>query len=185
MKELFDLLDKREKRITILLCALLGVSLVFFLLASLPQKRHYSKTLSSLRSKEKSYEIAGQKTSERREEWLRWQQAQKDLEELRKKYFYEKDVQPKLRLDLERIFSEAGVRVSSIEFTYSELKKEKATRVIITFNLRGSYPSLKRFIHLVEKFPKFLVIEKIDFLSVESAQEALELRVVLAGYCES
>jgi len=185
MKELFDLLDKREKRITELLCALLGLALAFLLLASLPQKRHYSKTLSSLRFKEKSYEIAVQKTSERREEWLRWQQAQKDLEELRKRYFYENNVQPRLRLDLERIFSEAGVRVSSINFTYSELKKEKANRADITFNLRGSYSSLRKFIHLVEKFPRFLVIEKIDFLSVEGTQEVLELRVILAGYYES
>jgi len=185
MKEVFDLLDRREKRVTTLLCCLLGVALIFFLLGSLPQKGHYSKLVSSLRSKEKSYQTVGQKTSERREEWLRWQQAQKDLEDLGKKYFYDKDVQPKLRLDLERIFSEAGVRVSSIEFTYSELKKEKTNKVNITFNLRSSYPSLKRFIHLVEKFPKFLVIEKIDFVSSESGQEILELRVILAGYYES
>jgi Tfp pilus assembly protein PilO len=185
MKEVFDLLDRREKRITILLCCLLGVALLFFLLGSLPQIRHYSKLVSSLRSKEKSYQTAGLKTSKRREEWLKWQQAQKDLEDLGKKYFYAKDVQPKLRLDLERIFNEAGVRVSLIEFTYSELKKEKTNRVNITFNLRSSYPSLKKFIHLVEQFPKFLVIEKIDFLSSESAQEILELRVILAGYYES
>lgn len=185
MKELFDLLDRREKRVTVLLCCLLGVAIIFFLLGSLPQKRRYSKIVSSLRSKEINYQTISQKTSESREEWLRWQQTQKDLEDLRKRYFYDKDVQPKLRLDLDRIFSEAGVRVSSMEFTYSELKKEKTNRVNITFNLRSSYPSLKKFIHLVEKFPKFLVIEKIDFLSIESSQEVLELRVILAGYYES
>jgi Tfp pilus assembly protein PilO len=185
MKELIDLLDKREQRITALLCFLLGAALLFFLLVSLPQKMHYLKTVSSLRSKEKSYEIAAQKTSEKREEWLKWQQTRKDLEEIRNKYFYEKEIQPKLRLDLERIFSEAGVHLSSIEYGYSELKKEKVNKVNITFNLRSSYSSLKRFIHLVETFPKFLVIEKIDFVSIESAQEILELRVVLAGYYES
>jgi len=185
MKEIFNLLDRREKRVAALLSSLLGMALIFFLLGSLPQVRHYSRLVSSLRSKEKSYQTAGQKTTERREEWLRWQQAQKDLEDLRKKYFYDKDVQPKLRLDLERIFSEADVRVSSIEFSYVELKKEKTNRVNISFNLRSSYPSLKKFIYLVEKFPKFLVIEKIDFLSSESGQEVLELRVILAGYHES
>jgi hypothetical protein len=185
MKEVFDLLDRREKRVTGLLCCLLGAALIFFLLGSLPQIRHYSRLASSLRSKEKSYQTASQKTSKRREEWLKWQQAQKDLEDLRKQYFYDKDVQPKLRLDLERIFKEAGVSVSPIEFTYFELKKEKTNKVNITFNLRSSYPSLKKFIYLVEKFPKFLVIEKIDFLRIENAQEVLELKVILAGYYDS
>jgi hypothetical protein len=185
MKQVFDLLDRREKRVTVLLCCLLGVVLIFFLLGSLPQIRHYSKLVSSLHTKEKNFQTASQKTSKRREEWLKWQQAQKDLGDLKTKYFYDKDIQPKLRLDLERIFNEAGVRHSSIEFTYVELKKEKTNKVNITFNLRSSYPSLKKFIYLVEKFPKFLVIEKIDFLSSERAQEVLELRVILAGYYES
>jgi hypothetical protein len=61
----------------------------------------------------------------------------------------------------------------------------KIKKVSATFNLRGSYVSLKRFIHTVEEFPKFLLIERIDFLDIDTARDALVLRVVLAGYYES
>jgi hypothetical protein len=37
----------------------------------------------------------------------------------------------------------------------------------------------------VEEVPKFLFIERIDFLDIDTARDALELRVVLAGYYES
>jgi len=56
---------------------------------------------------------------------------------------------------------------------------------LISFDIKGSYLSLKRFIHSVEEFPKFLLIEKIDFLNIDARGNVLELRVVLAGYYES
>jgi len=183
MKELFDLLNEWEKKIIIALCLLLAVALLFFLLVSLPQKKGYFKALSSLRSVEKKYEFVNQRNMSRKEEWLRWEQARKDLEELRRKYFYdEKEGFPRLRLDLEQVFAQAGVHVSSIEYVYSDFKKEKTRKVNISFILRGSYLSLKKFIHSVEKLPRFLFVEKIDFLNIDPAREALELKIILAGY---
>ncbi len=183
MKELFDLLNETEKKIILALAALAAAAALFFFLGSLPQKRVYGRAQSSLKPTEARYDQASQKSLEKKEEWLRWQQAREDMEELEKDYFYEeKDVTPQLRLDLERIFSEAGVNISRLKYNYSEFKKENIGKVNVAFNLTGSYASLKKFIHTVEKFPKFLVLEKIDFLDVNPARQTVELKVTLAGY---
>jgi hypothetical protein len=44
---------------------------------------------------------------------------------------------------------------------------------------------LKGLIQLVEEFPKFLIVEKIDFLEIDDRSSILELKIVLAGYYES
>jgi Tfp pilus assembly protein PilO len=142
--------------------------------------------LSSLNSKEKVHDGLQEKTSQKKEEWLKWQEAQKDMEELRAKYFYsDKQGLEQLRLDLQQVFDEAGIPVSPLKFNYSEFKKESVRKVEVTFSLRGSYSALRKFVHAVEKFPRFLVIERIDFLNIGPSGEAFDLRVTLAGYYAS
>lgn len=186
MKEIIDSLNDKEKKTLVLLCLLVAAAFLFLLLISLPQKADFSQTLSSLAAKEKEYELPSRKSFERKEEWLRWQEAQRDLEELKAKYFYDdKKGFGRLRLDLQQLFDEAGIHVPRIKYDYSELKKEKARKVMISFNLRVSYLSLKRFVNAVEAFPKFLFVEEVDFLEVDSSRETLELKVVLTAYYET
>ena len=110
------------------------------------------------------------------------------MDELKKTYFYDDDKEgfERLRLDLEQLLSKARINVSSRKkYDYVEFKGETIKKVNITFDIKGSYLSLKRFIHSVEEFPKFLLIEKVDFLNIDAGGNVLELRVVLAGYYES
>jgi hypothetical protein len=82
--------------------------------------------------------------------------------------------------------NKARINVSSRKrYGYVEFKGETIKKINVTFDIKGSYLSLKRFIHSVEEFPKFLLIEKIDFLNIDARGNVLELRVVLAGYYES
>ena len=48
--------------------------------------------------------------------------------------------------------------------------------------ISGSYFFLKRFIDAVEKLPRFLVVEKIDFLDTSVDGSFLALKINLAGY---
>ena len=186
MKKIFEFLVAKEKKILGSLCAVLVLVVLFLVLISLPQRKKYFQALSSLTSKEESYQSIANEVQEREDDWLRWQEAREDMDELRAKYFYdEKDVFQQLRLDLAQIFRNAGVMVSRINYNYAEMKKEKIKKVNVSFNLKGSYVLLKSFIHSVEVFPKFLVIEKIDFLNIDTTRGDLELKVVLAGYYES
>ncbi|NQT78969.1 MAG: hypothetical protein HQ555_01065 [Candidatus Aminicenantes bacterium] len=185
MKEILNLLDNREKRGLRFLGILLSVVVLFFLLISLPQKRSYLNALSSLANKQASYIHLNTASQGKKREWFNWQEAFNDMEELKTEYFYnEKDVIKQLRRDLEQIFNETRFRVSQIRFDYSEFKKEKIKKVSASFNISGTYLSLKRFIHTVEKFPKLLMIEKIDFLKIDAEGRMLELKIILAGYFE-
>ena len=115
-----------------------------------------------------------------------WQEARRDMEDVGEKYFYkEKDGFNQLRIDLEQILSEARMRVlGRKKYEYVEYEQERVNKVNISFNQSGSYMALKQFIDTVERFPKFLVIEKIEFLDIDPAWGDLELRVTLAGYYE-
>lgn len=186
MKEIFNFLSETEKKILGFLCILIGLGLVFIVLISLPRRSGYFKALSSLTDIQKNHQELERISLEKKKEWQSWQAARRDMDELRTKYFYdEKDVIQKLRLDLDRIFRQVRVPVHQISYDYAEFKGVKIKKVSATFNLRGSYVSLKRFIHAVEEFPKFFLIERIDFLDIDTARDALVLRVVLAGYYES
>jgi len=188
MKKIFDLLDDKEKKTLSVLCVLIAGVVLFLLLISLSQKRSYFNALSSHTVKQKNYEQLNKAKIEKKGEWIRWQEARRDMDELKKKYFYDDDKEgfEQLRLDLEQLLNKARINVSSRKkYDYVEFKGETIKKVNVTFDIKGSYLSLKRFIHSVEEFPKFLLIEKVDFLNIDAGGNVLELRVVLAGYYES
>jgi|GEM_PF-217316 len=186
MKKIFDFFDRKEKKTLIFLCILLAGVLLFLLLISLSQRRSYFSTLSSLTAKQKDYEQLNMIRVEREREWLKWQEARRDIDELRTKYFYDdKEGFQELRLDLEQLLSEARIHVPRKRYNYAEFKGETIKKVSISFNIKGPYLSLKRFIHSVEEIPKFLFIEKIDFLNIDAGGSVLELTVHLAAYYES
>lgn len=188
MKKIFDLLDDKEKKTLIVLCVMITGVVLFLLLISLSQRRSYFNALSSHTAKQRDYEELNKTKIENEEEWIRWQEARGDMDELKKTYFYDDDKEgfEQLRLDLEQLLSKARINVSSRKkYDYVEFKGETIKKVNVTFDIKGSYLSLKRFIHSVEEFPKFLLIEKVDFLNIDAGGNVLELRVVLAGYYES
>ena len=188
MKKIFDLLEDREKKTLIVLCVMIAGVVLFLLLISLSQRRSYFNALSSLTVKQKDYDQLNKTKIEKEGEWIRWQEARGDMDELKKTYFYDDDKEgfKRLRLDLEQLLSKVRINVSSRKrYDYVEFKGETIKKVNVTFDIKGSYLSLKRFIHSVEEFPKFLLIEKIDFLNIDAGGNVLELRIILAGYYES
>jgi len=175
-----------EKKVLGILAALLAACLVFLLLFSLGVRRTSYRILESLEASEKNYKMLDRSRTEKKREWLGWEEAPRDIEELKSSYFYnDKGGINELRLDLQKIFSESMINVSQIKYDYAEFEKEKVKKVNASFNFSGSYLSLRKFLGSVERFPKFLIVEKIDFLSIDPQSGFLELKIVLAGYYES
>ena len=94
-----------------------------------------------------------------------------------------------IRQDLEGSFSDIWLEGEISNFFYHnsrhmyfDLKDETIEKVNVTFNFRGTYDALKRFLHSMEKFPKFLFIEKIDFLNIDPERGILTLKIHVAGY---
>ena len=187
MKELFDLLEKKERRTVALLCALLVACLIFYQGVALKQKRIYLQSSGTLPTQEKEFEKIKELNEEIKMESLRWDEARQDIADIEKKYFYREDKNINaLRIDLRRIFRRARIRVTSdLLFDYTDWEEEKIKRIRVNFTLAGPYVALKRFIHQVEIHPKFLMIERIDFRAVDAQSGQIELNIVLAGYYES
>ncbi len=183
MKELFSLLDEREKSQLRWLGLLLIAGLLFLSVFALGQRRSFFSLKDRLLARQKVLTEIEAKRTKRAEEWAKWQGSYHDLEELKKTYFYQKeDDHNQLRLDLEKIMDEAGVSAKFFKYDYSSPGKEMAAKVSISFTFVGSYALLKRFLQTLEQFPKFLMLEKIDFARISGEENTLELRIVLAGY---
>jgi len=183
MKEILDSLSQKERRVLKVVAALLVLVLLILIFIALKGRNTYSRSLSSLSSKEKEFQKLNSGKMEEEGEWKRWKKALLDIEELEASYFYDEQKGPnQLRLDLQKIFEESRMNVSQIKYTYTQFDKEKIKKVSISFNISGSYFFLKRFIDAVEKLPRFLVVEKIDFLDTSVDGNFLALKINLAGY---
>lgn len=186
MKELFNIFDFKEKRTLAILCGLVGVALVVFFFIALRERTAYYHLIGDLQAKQKSYDELVNLREDQTIEWSKWEAAQKDLAELRKAYFYdEKQGITEIRLDLEELFQKAGINCSQINYGYSDQPRGGIKKINISFYFSGTYLSLKKFLDSVERFPKFLFVEKIDFHNVGLQPGWLELRITLAGYYES
>jgi hypothetical protein len=106
-----------------------------------------------------------------------------DVEELKANYFYreEEGISPLMR-DTDQILKSARIRVSQKRYDYADLEEGLYRVVRVTFETAGSYRALKKFIHSVETFPRFLVVQKIDFLDVDPFSGGLKVRVALVAY---
>ena len=186
MKELINLLNQKERKILGLLCLLLFAALLFYLLFALMEKGRFVHSQEALSVKTREYKKIGASKTDRELEWLKWEEAHRDLAELKEKYFYsESQGITQLRRDLQRIFNEVGVRASSLNYEYSEFEEARIKKVKVSFNIAASYFSLKRFIDTIERFPRFLVIEKIEFLDTDNQSGGFRLSFALAGYYET
>lgn len=186
MKELFDLLDRGERKVLGLLCLLTLLSLLTFAFIGLREKKVCLRSFESLEAQKKQLQKIDLGREEKEREWQQWQQTFLDLAEVKGMYFYgEKEVVRQLRRDLQKLFNRAGIPVSSLSYDYAELEKEKTRLIKVSFTVAASYPLLKEFIQGVEAFPKFLVLEKIDFLNIDAETGAFRMKIVLAAYYES
>jgi Tfp pilus assembly protein PilO len=185
MKELFNFLNVKERRIAASLALLFVASLCVFLFVSLREKHAAGHTAARLQASEKDYRELSRTRSETKREWQLWQDARKDMEVLKETYFYaqEKGFED-LRLDVQKIFDASGVAVSEITFGYADFLKGNIQKVNADFHFSGSYASLKRFLDIVERHPRFIAVEKIDFLDIGTQPGLLELRIFMAGYYE-
>jgi hypothetical protein len=183
MNALFDLLNDRERRTLGRLGLVALVALVAFLFLFVRLRGGMEKQqTASFRLHE-----ATQKTLQARDrakaEWKRWEDAGRDMAELRTGYFYEEEAGVQtLRQDLQQIFAQAGTTITNLDYGYSEMEKEKVRKTVVTFTYMGTYAGLKELLAAIESFPKFLVIEKVDFPRTGSGGERLSAKLTLAGY---
>ena len=185
MKEIFELLRQKERRLLIVLCLLLSLALVFYIFIARGMKESYTQAQDRLAAQALNFQTLDAARLEKKVEWRRWRLALKDMEILRGEYFYVGEtISQDLRRDIVAIFRETDIPVPDIRYLYSEGTNQQLGGATATFQISGPYALIKRFIHAVEHFPKFLIVEKVDFVDVQRQSGALKLKLTLAGYYE-
>jgi hypothetical protein len=187
MKELFDLLTKKERKILVLLCTLFIAGLFFHQAFALKKKQAYDHAVQSLPDQQNEYAQILEANRDIKFEWTQWDEARRDIEDIEKSYFYRGNRSlSQLRLDLRKIFRASNIRVvSDLIFDYADWEEENLKRVRVNFTMAGPYGALKRLIHQIEIHPKFLMIERIDFRDIDTQTGRVELNIVIAGYYEN
>ncbi|OGD16141.1 MAG: hypothetical protein A2V76_03105 [Candidatus Aminicenantes bacterium RBG_16_63_14] len=183
MNAFFDQFNDTERRTFGRLGLAAILALVVFLVLFARMRGGLEKERTASFRLQESAQRAVLARDEARAEWKRWEDAGRDLEELRTGYFYEKEegVQA-LRQDLEQIFALAGTTITDLNYGYSEMEREQVRKTLVTFTYMGTYTGLKKLLAALEAFPKFLVIEQVDFPRTGSGGERLNAKLTLAGY---
>jgi Tfp pilus assembly protein PilO len=185
MNGIFELLERKDRRILGVACLVLFLALIYLFVVALGAKRSYYESLDVLAAKKESARKIEETRRAKNAEWLKWHETLRDIEELKATYFYkEKEgISPLIR-DTEQILKEARIRVSQKRYDYADLEEGLYRIVRVSFETSGSYTALKKFIHSVEAFPRFLVVQQIDFLTVDPLSGGLKVKVALVAYYE-
>jgi Tfp pilus assembly protein PilO len=183
MKEAVNLFQPKERQRLFLLAALIGIVALFYFFGAANVKRAYRKSIVRLDEITKSISAAEESRAQKAAEWDDWQQAYRDMEDLKENYFYSgQDWMKKIRIDLQRILEQSRIRHTHKTYQYAHFEKERMSKGTVEFSVTGSYNQLKDFIHSVERFPRFLMIERIDFVDIDPQGLGIKLKILLAGY---
>ena len=183
MKEIFSLLIQKERRILTVLCVLVLGGFLFYGFAAKGIKGSYSRSLETLSSQEKNLQELQENRLEAKINQSKWVEAVRDMVEIDRKYFYRKDDKiQQLMLDTQELLRKSSLRADRKKYEYTEFKEEGIDRITVSFEISGPYIILKKFLDNIEDFPKFLTMEQIDFVDIDSHSGRLTLQVKLAGY---
>jgi hypothetical protein len=182
MKDLFELLTEKERRIAAICGVVVGVAACVLLYAAAASRGAASRAAAELRTADEARQVLDRDRGLVRKEWQAWKDAQKDLASLKATGFYDgtKGLED-MRMDLQRIFDASGIAASDITYGYTDLVKGALQKVSADFRFAASYPVLKRLLDTVERTPRFLYVERIDFLSMTKQPGVMDLRVTFAG----
>ncbi len=185
MREFIDRLTARERTVlTVLLGAsiLFGAVFIYGFLQERPAARRMTARLEETQSTERDLRRDWTRVET---EWTAWRQAAADLEELRGGWLYSGETGYRdFRLDLQSLFDESGFMVNDLAFSYAQYAKDGLQRMTASFEFSGPYAALKSFLDRVERRPRLLCVEKVDFLDIGGRPGTLDLRITMAGYHE-
>lgn len=183
MKELISFLGARERRILRLLLYALLAAVILILAGGVWQRSRFRRAQAALAAEQRTFAQDDAKRQDLRIWQTLWAQARRDLDAMKGKSLYnEEDIVPALRADLDRLLREAGLAVSKFDYDYGAGIRTSVGRVAVAFEVKSVYPAVKRFLGLLETFPKLLVVEGLSFPRTTKGQSGLSLRVTLAAY---
>ena len=185
MRNLFERLTATERRAALILAAVAAAGLFVFLYAFIQERPAAARDSGRLSEIERDYRRLSPIWAKTKADMALWREAARDMENLKQTRFYS-DVKgfQDLLPDLHALFDAAGIVVGEIAFGYTDYQREGLRRVSAAFVFNGTYAALKTFLDRVERHPRFLFVEKIDFLNIGLQPGMLDLKINMAGFYE-
>jgi Tfp pilus assembly protein PilO len=175
----------------IVLRAVIGTLLAANLVAAVMAFKPFGGSADDLRSQEAS--LSQQLTSARarvaKDKLLvaKMQNTRKDTDQFLAKYVIDERFGSSALYDeLQRIATEAGVR--QLPVTYNEQAIEGSNGMnmwALTEGVEGSYAGLAKFINLVDKSPRFLIIETLATAAPQQNGAALNVQIKIDTFTNS
>ncbi|MFH1945611.1 MAG: hypothetical protein ABIK95_08310 [Acidobacteriota bacterium] len=185
IKGLYDRLNGREKLLFGAGIGLFAAALLFLFFIASHSKREYHRAMKQEQLVRQRVEALEQELSKRREALNTWDSALEDLQTLRDNHLYSREeALLQIRLDMEKIFQANDIFIPDLEYDYETSPDSGLGFIKLGFIMTTDYNRLKRFIHAVESFPRFLMLEKIDFLEIDSGSGRLRLKLHVTGCYE-
>lgn len=185
MRKYVELLTDKERRIVTILLGLGAVCLGIFFYAFLRERPAASRLLDRQFEAGKSHRSISAQWRSTTDTWTLWREGVRDMDELKRTRLYSGDTgYQDFRLDLQGLFDAAGLSVSELAFSYADFPREKMRKVSAVFRFAGTYAALKTFLYRIERHPRLLFVEKIDFQDLGTKPGLLELQITVAGTYE-
>jgi len=107
------------------------------------------------------------------------QNARKDTDQFMAKYVTDEHFGASaLALELDRIATEAGVRPLSVTYGEQDIEGSDGMKMVsLTGGFEGNYASLAKFINLLDKSPRFLIIEGLQTNAPQQNGAALTVQM--------
>lgn len=176
------LITKSEKKLLLGLGFLFLIGLLVWQVFAQGKRRAYFNLLQAQEKGQTALEELEISLDQLKNEWLRWRKAEEDVTSLNRYFYGKKAGFEKLRGDLNSLFQKVGGMVTGVRYDYGTEDDLGIRKVRVNFQLSASYYSFKRFIHEIEIFPKFLMVEDIRFSEIDSKTGRLRVNFILAAY---
>jgi Tfp pilus assembly protein PilO len=104
------------------------------------------------------------------------------------KYFYinilstKEDKLSKIMEEIDSLTYKYNLPKSDLNFNYTKLEKEKVIQFDIVFPLKGRYLDIRNFINEIESSSNFLIIDRIELISIDVFMDYINLNVHLQTY---
>jgi hypothetical protein len=182
IKDMIDLLSPADRKTALVLGLLALSSVVFFLMVPLNKKAAYTKFQQTAGRNERRLTQMESDRTEKLQNRNQWLQTENDIQTLGASFVYTNDSPTEMRLDVEKILRDNGIKTPPIEYDYEDYPEEGFKKIRMGFVVTAPYYGLRKIIHSFETFPKFLVLERIEFLDIDERGVSIRVRLRLAGY---
>src|SRR5580658_4861256 len=163
--------------------AIIGVLLAANLVASVIAFKPFGGSADDLRRQEAALnqQLVSLRARVDKDKQLvaKMQNARKDTDQFLAKYVTDEHFGAStLGLELERIATEAGVKELPGAFSSKDIEGSDGMKMeTVTAGCEGSYASLTKFINLLDKSPRFLIIENLATAAPQQNGAALNVQI--------